>query len=64
MEYISRIVDDVIDRKTEAFNAVSITGPKGCGKTRDVYKRQLEDKASKQDNLQQKRVSDYRVTAS
>ena len=25
MEYISRIVDDVIDRKTEAFNAVSIT---------------------------------------
>ena len=24
MEYISRIVDDVIDRKTEAFNAVSI----------------------------------------
>ena len=22
MEYISRIVDDVIDRKTEAFNAV------------------------------------------
>ena len=31
-EYISRIVDDVIDRKTEAFNAVSITGPKGCGK--------------------------------
>ena len=28
MEYISRIVDDVIDRKTEAFNAVSITGPK------------------------------------
>ena len=28
MEYISRIVDDVIDRKTEAFNAVSITGPR------------------------------------
>lgn len=30
MEYIRRIVDDVIDKRTEAFNAVSITGPKGC----------------------------------
>ena len=39
MEYISRIVDDVIDRKTEAFNAVSITGPKGCGKTRTARER-------------------------
>ena len=28
MEYIRRIVDDVIDKRTEAFNAVSITGPK------------------------------------
>lgn len=34
MEYIRRVVDDEIDRKTEAFNAVSIIGPKGCGKTR------------------------------
>ena len=33
MEYISRIVDDVIDRKTEAFNAVSITGPKNSKRT-------------------------------
>lgn len=32
MDYIRRIVDDVIDQRTEAFNAVSITGPKGCGK--------------------------------
>lgn len=39
MEYISRIVDDVIDRKTEAFNAVSITGPKACGKTRTARER-------------------------
>ena len=39
MEYISRIVDDVIDRKTEAFNAVSITGPKGCRKTRTARER-------------------------
>ena len=39
MEYISRMVDDVIDRKTEAFNAVSITGPKGCGKTRTARER-------------------------
>lgn len=33
MEYIRRVLDDVIDRKAEAFNAISITGPKGCGKT-------------------------------
>lgn len=39
MEYISRIVDDVIDRKTEAFNAVSITEPKGCEKTRTARER-------------------------
>ena len=39
MEYIRRIVDDVIDKRTEAFNAVSITGPKGCGKTRTAISR-------------------------
>ena len=39
MEYIRRIVDDVIDKRTEAFNAVSITGPKGCGKTRTAKER-------------------------
>ena len=41
MEYIRRIVDDVIDKRTEAFNAVSITGPKAVSYTHlDVYKRQ------------------------
>ena len=39
MEYIRRIIDDTIDRKMEAFNAVSITGPKGCGKTRTAKER-------------------------
>ena len=39
MEYIRRVVDDEIDRKTEAFNAVSIIGPKGCGKTRTAKER-------------------------
>lgn len=39
MEYIKRIVDSVIDRKVEAFNAISIVGPKGCGKTRTAKER-------------------------
>ena len=49
MEYISRIVDDVIDRKTEAFNAVSIPviaagGIAAVSYTHlDVYKRQDPD---------------------
>ena len=34
MDYIRRVVDKELDQKTEAFNAVSIVGPKGCGKTR------------------------------
>ena len=34
MQYIPRIVDREIDRKKEAFNAISIVGSKGCGKTR------------------------------
>lgn len=47
MEYIRRIVDDVIDKRTEAFNAVSITGPKGVGKQgqrKSVAKRLLNFK--------------------
>lgn len=39
MEYITRIVDRILDRKTEAFNAVNIVGPKGCGKTRTAKER-------------------------
>ena len=39
MEYIHRIVDDEIDKRIEAFNAISIVGPKGCGKTRTARER-------------------------
>lgn len=39
MDYIRRVVDDEIDRRTEAFNAVSIIGAKGCGKTRTAKER-------------------------
>ena len=33
MKYFSRIADDQLKFKLEAFGAVNITGPKGCGKT-------------------------------
>ena len=39
MEYIQRIVDDVLNKRKEAFNAVNIIGPKGCGKTRTAKER-------------------------
>ena len=39
MEYVRRIVDNEIDRRIEAFNAISIVGPKGCGKTRTAKER-------------------------
>lgn len=39
MEYIRRIVDSEIDKKAEAFNAINIVGPKGCGKTRTAKER-------------------------
>ena len=39
MEYIHRTVDEVMDRRMEAFNAVNIVGPKGCGKTRTATER-------------------------
>ena len=39
MEYVTRIVDQEIDRKIAAFNAINITGPKGCGKTRTARER-------------------------
>ena len=39
MEYVKRIVDNEIDRRSEAFNAISIVGPKGCGKTRTAKER-------------------------
>lgn len=39
MEYIRRVVDQIIDRRIKAFNAINITGPKGCGKTRTCKER-------------------------
>ena len=39
MQYVPRIVDREIDRKKEAFDAISIVGPKGCGKTRTAKER-------------------------
>jgi len=39
VQYIRRIVDQEIDRKIKAFNAINITGPKGCGKTRTAQER-------------------------
>ena len=39
MEYIRRIVDDELNTKEEAFNAINIVGPKGCGKTRTAKER-------------------------
>lgn len=39
MEYIRRIVDDELNKRKEAFNAISIIGPKGCGKTRTAKER-------------------------
>ncbi len=39
MEYIRRLVDDEIDKRSEAFNAINIIGPKGSGKTRTAKER-------------------------
>ena len=39
MRYYPRIVDQKIDKLIQAFNAVSIVGPKGCGKTRTAKER-------------------------
>ncbi|MBR1633987.1 MAG: ATP-binding protein [Lachnospiraceae bacterium] len=39
MEYISRIADRELDRRMQAFNAINIVGPKGCGKTRTARER-------------------------
>lgn len=39
MEYITRVVDKVLDDRMAAFNAVNIVGPKGCGKTRTAKER-------------------------
>lgn len=39
VKYIKRIIDQQIDQRIKAFNAISIIGPKGCGKTRTARER-------------------------
>lgn len=39
MEYIRRVIDEDIDRRSQAFGAINIVGPKGCGKTRTAKER-------------------------
>lgn len=39
MEYVKRIIDETINKKTLAINAINIVGPKGCGKTRTAKER-------------------------
>lgn len=39
MDYVTRVVDNVLDSRMRAFNAVNIVGPKGCGKTRTAKER-------------------------
>lgn len=38
MKYIKRIIDKDLDLRVKAFGAISIVGPKGCGKTRLLKK--------------------------
>lgn len=39
MKYIKRIIDKDLDIRVKAFGAISIVGPKGCGKTRTAKER-------------------------
>lgn len=39
MKYIKRLIDQEIDISMEAFDAIQIVGPKGCGKTRTASER-------------------------
>ena len=39
MEYIRRIVDKELDVLVKAFGAISIVGPRGCGKSRTAMER-------------------------
>ena len=39
MKYIRRNIDKKIDKLVEAFDAICIVGPKGCGKTRTAKER-------------------------
>ncbi len=37
--YKKRIIDDLLDKKSQSFDAILIVGPKGCGKTRTASER-------------------------
>ena len=37
-EYMSRLIDDLMDNYLETFGAISVEGPKWCGKTWTSYK--------------------------
>lgn len=39
MEYVKRLIDKELNERIEAFNAINIVGPKGCGKTRTAKER-------------------------
>ncbi|MBQ6216719.1 MAG: ATP-binding protein [Erysipelotrichaceae bacterium] len=57
MKYIRRLADQIIDSRSKAFNALNITGPKGCGKTRTCKERcktiiEFQDESRRQANLQ------------
>ena len=39
MEYVKRLIDKELNGRIEAFNAINIVGPKGCGKTRTAKER-------------------------
>lgn len=39
MKYVKRIIDPLIDKRSKAFNAINIVGPKGSGKTRTALER-------------------------
>ncbi|MCI1734123.1 MAG: DUF4143 domain-containing protein [Bacilli bacterium] len=39
MDYKKRIIDQDLDLRTQAFGAIQLVGPKGCGKTRTAKER-------------------------
>ena len=39
MDYKKRIIDQDLDLRTQAFGAIQIVGPKGCGKTRTAKEK-------------------------
>lgn len=59
MNYIKRLSDIEIDKKIRAFNAISVVGPKGCGKTR-TCKERCNTVIEFQD---QDKVSNYKLIA-